>query len=102
MVTGATGHFFKVSRDIDDVTPKSHNTSIQVSLPADTIITSTHTDTLRIPGLPLSARQAHVFTNIDSNSLMSITQLCAHGCNAFFTDNAVTITLQDTVFLTDT
>jgi hypothetical protein len=48
------------------------------------------------------ASQAHVFTNLTSNSLLSITQLCGHGCNALFTDNAVTITLHDTVVLTDT
>jgi hypothetical protein len=102
MGTDATGHFFKVSRDLDDVTPTSHNTSIQVSLPDGAIITSTHMGNLRIPGLPLSARQAHVSPNLTSNSLMSIIQLCAHGYKALFTDTAINITLQDTMILTGT
>jgi hypothetical protein len=100
MDTGATGHFFKVSSDLDNVTATTSNTSIQVSLPDGTIIKSTHTGNLRIPGLPLSARQAHVFPNLAANSLLSIAQLCAHGCQAIFTDTAVTITLQDIVVLT--
>jgi hypothetical protein len=102
MDTGATGHFFKVSHDLNDVTPTSHNTIIQVSLPDGTITTSTHTGTLQIPGLPLSVHQTHIPPNLAFNSLMSTTQLCANGCNALFTDNAVVITLQDTVVLTGT
>jgi hypothetical protein len=34
--------------------------------------------------------------------MMSIAQLCAHGCNAIFTDTAITITLCDIVVLTGT
>jgi hypothetical protein len=100
MDTGATGHFFKVSNDLENVTATTSNNRIHVSLPDGTIIKSTHTGNLRIPGLPLSALQAHVFPHLAANSLLSIAQLCAHGCQAIFTDTAVTITLQDIVVLT--
>jgi hypothetical protein len=78
MDTGAAGHFFKVSRDLDDVTPTSPSTSIHFSLPNGDTITNTHTGNLRIPGLPLSARQSHVSPNLASNSLLLIVQMCAH------------------------
>jgi hypothetical protein len=96
MDTGATGHFFKVSTDLDNIVPTSKNTSITVSLPDGTIITiitSTHTCNRRIPNIPFSAGKSHVFPHLASHSLLSITQLCAHGCKAIFTNTAVTITL---------
>jgi hypothetical protein len=102
MDTGATGHFFKVSTDLDNIVPTSKNTSINASLPDGTIITSTHTGNLRIPNVPLSARKAHVFPHLASHSLISFSQLCAHGCKAIFTNTAVTITLEDTVIITGT
>jgi hypothetical protein len=102
MDTRATGHFFKVSTDLDNIMPTSENTRINVSLTDGTIITSTHTGNLSIPNIPLSARQAHVFPHLASHSLLSISQLCAHGCKAIFTDTAVTITLDDTVIITAT
>jgi hypothetical protein len=91
MDTGATGHFFKLSTDLDNIMPTSENTRINVSLPEGTIITTTHTDNLILAGIPLSARQ-----------LLSISQLCAHGCKAIFINTAVTITLDDTAIPTGT
>jgi hypothetical protein len=102
MDTGATGHFFKVSTDLDNIMPTSDNTRINVSLPDGTILTSTHTGNLRIPSIPISARQAHVSPHLASHSLLSISQLCAHGCKAIFTDTAVTIALDYTVIVTGT
>jgi hypothetical protein len=102
MDTGATGHFFKVSTDLDNILPTSENTRIHVSLLDGNIITRTHTGNLRIPSIPLSSQQAHVFPHLTSHSLLSISQLCAHGCKAIFTDTAVTITLDDTVIITGT
>jgi hypothetical protein len=53
--SGATGHFFKVSSNLLGL--KLATTSIAVSLPDGAHIRSTHTGTLPIPGLPLSAYQ---------------------------------------------
>jgi hypothetical protein len=102
MDTGATGHFFKVSTDLDNIMPTSENTRINVSLTDGTVITITHTGNLRIPNIPLSARQAHVSPHLVSHSLLSISQLCAHGCKAIFTDTTVTITFDNTVITTGT
>jgi hypothetical protein len=76
--------------------------SIAVALPDGATILSTHTGLLQIPGLPASARLAHIFPSLQSNSLLSIGQLCDHGCSSIFTNNAVTTTLHDLVVLTGT
>jgi hypothetical protein len=102
MDTGATGHFFKVSTDLDNIVSTSKNTSINVSLPDGTIITSTHTGNLRSRNIRVSARKAHVFPHLASHSLLSFAQLCAHGCKSIFTNTTVTITLEDTVIITGT
>jgi hypothetical protein len=102
MDTGATGHFFKVSTDLDNIVPTSKHTIINVFLPNGTIITSTHTGHLKIPNIPLSSRKAQVLPHLASHSLLSIAQLCAHGCKAMFTNTAITITLDNTVIITGT
>jgi hypothetical protein len=75
---------------------------IAVSLPDDAHIKSTHTGTFPVPGLPLSAFRAHIFPSLKSHSLLSIGQLCDHGCKAIFTHNGGIITLDGLVLLTGT
>jgi hypothetical protein len=77
-------------------------TSIAVSLPDGAHIKSTHTGMLPIPGLPSSACRVHVFPSLHSHSLLSIGQLCDHGCKSVFTNNCVTITLNGIILLTGT
>jgi hypothetical protein len=55
-----------------------------------------------IPGLPSSVCRSHVFPSLHSYSLLSIGQLCDHGCKTVFTNNCVAITLIDIVLLTGT
>jgi hypothetical protein len=98
--SGATGHFFKISSNLLGIKPTTNG--IAVSLPNGALIRSSHTGTLPIPGLPLSACRAHVFPSLQSHSLLSIRQLCDHGCKAVFTHNDVTITRNDLVLLTGT
>ena len=65
---------------------------LDVLLPSGTTITSSHQATLDIPTLvPLAACQCHLFPNLTSGSLISVGQLCDHGCIAQFTANAVDI-----------
>ena len=45
---------------------------------------ATHTAKLDIPHLPQDARKAHIFPQLASGSLLSIGQLCDHGCSAYF------------------
>jgi hypothetical protein len=98
--SGATGHFFKISSNLLGLKPTPN--SIAVSLPDGALIRSTHTGTLPVHGLPLSACRAHVFPSLQSHSLLSIGQLYNHGCKAVFTHNGITITRNDLVLLTGT
>jgi hypothetical protein len=43
-----------------------------------------------------------VFPSLHSHSLLSIGQLCDHGCKTVFTNNCVTVTRNDLVLLTGT
>jgi hypothetical protein len=49
-----------------------------VTLSDGTIIESTHTTMLALPGLPPSANQAHLFPNHFKHSLVSVGHLCDH------------------------
>jgi hypothetical protein len=56
---GATGHFFRISSNLLGIKPTTNG--IAVSLSDGAHIRSTHTGTLPVPDLPLSACRAHVF-----------------------------------------
>ena len=66
---------------------------LQVLLPSGTTITSTHRATLDLPHLPLAARQCHLFPDLTSGSLISVGQLCDHGCTATFSADSVSVDL---------
>ena len=90
--TGATAHFLQnpkleqnfihTSIPVSNLTPTS--SGIHVMLPNNETMQATHTATLNIPHLPIAARQAHIFPALASGSLLSIGQLCDHGCSAYF------------------
>jgi hypothetical protein len=87
--TAATSHFFEKPMDlvhtnmpIQNVIPAKHG--IKVLLPNNSILTSTHTANLTIPNLPPAAQTVHIFPKLASGSLLSIGQLCDHGCTATF------------------
>jgi hypothetical protein len=96
--SGATGHFFKIWSNLLGIKPTTNG--IAVSVPDGALIRSSHTGTLPVPGLPLSACRAQVFPSLQSHSLLSIGQLC--DCKAVFTHSKVTITRDDLVMLTGT
>ena len=54
-------------------------------------MTSIATLELDIPGLPSTARKAHVFSEIHK-PLLSIPQLCDAGCSVQFDETTVTVT----------
>jgi hypothetical protein len=98
--SGATGHFFKVSSNLIGLKPAT--TSIAVSLTDGAHIKSTHTGTLPITGLPLSACRAHMFPSLQSHSLLSIGQLYDHSFKAVFTNDCVTVTRNNILLLIGT
>jgi hypothetical protein len=64
---------------------------LQVFLADSSHITSTHEAKLDLPMLPRLACQAHLLPALQPNALLSIGQLCDHGCTAEFTSTAVII-----------
>ena len=68
---------------------------ITVQLPSGSTILSTHTTTIPLPDLPAMAGHAHVFPNFTYQSLISVSQLCDHGCEALFTADHMVIRKTD-------
>ena len=95
--TGTTGNFIALpdAAALLDITPVANG--ISVSLPNGQVIRSTHTATLNLPSLPLSARAAHIFPSL-TGSLLSIGMLTDAGLTAIYTADAVRI--QDAVGVT--
>jgi hypothetical protein len=77
-------------------------TPVIVHLPDGSTMTSTHTCSINLPGLPLAARKAHLFPALADHALLSVGQLCDHGCNVTFTSNDVTIALHQKTLFTGT
>ena len=104
--TGATHHFFSTSPTLQsnpiltDVHPT--NDPIDVLLPNHQHITSTHQANLNINNLPPSAKTVHVFPSLASGSLLSVGQLCDHGCTATFTSSSATISRNGHPIITGT
>ena len=62
-------------------------------------MTSTYVGELPIDSLPKEARQAHIFEALGKTSLLSLGQLCDHGCKALFDKDTCVITREHTVIL---
>ena len=90
--TGATGHFLDNTTINLQATPTSTtNSSIDVLLPNNETMQSTHTASLPIPSLPAAATKDHVFNSLASGSLLSVGKLSDHQCTAIFTADKVAI-----------
>ena len=63
---------------------------------------ATHTCELNIPHLPHAARQAHMFDELASGSLLSIGQLCDAGCTAWFDKKKLYIFYQGKIIMQGT
>jgi hypothetical protein len=70
-------------------------------MPNNNRIQATHTGSVHLPGnLPAQACQAHLFRELNTN-LLSIDQLCDHGCIApTFTKEKVTLTRDNQTIIT--
>lgn len=87
----------------------THNSSatpaaylITITLPNGCTITSTHTLTLNLPSPLLSIRQAHIFPDLTSGSLIFIGKLYDTGCQTTLTKSTVTVVDNNTTVLTST
>jgi hypothetical protein len=94
--TACSGHFLRFN------TPFSNRQlaikAIQVRLPDNSFIQSTHTCNIDISGLLPTATKAHIFKTF-AHVLLSIPVLADHGCTMSFTKDAVIVTLQDNIIL---
>ena len=95
--TGATGHFITSSAPYHN--KRVAQPGISVLLPDGSTLQSTHPASLHLPQLPANACQAHIFPHLASGSLISIGQLCNHGCKAVFDATTVTITHHNEIIL---
>ena len=64
---------------------------VTVSLPNGDRMTSSHTRTLNIPTLPPEACTQHLFPQMTTTGLLSIGQLCDHGCTATLSRHRIVI-----------
>ena len=96
--TGCTSHFFTPNARLINVRPVIQ--SLPVTTPNGAIINSSDVGELDLSNLPPAARIAHVFPDIASDSLLSISQLCDTGCTAFFTKDTAAIEFDGDTVLT--
>lgn len=95
--TGSTGHFLSITAPYTHERPAP--TPLIISLPDHTTRQSTHTADLTLPHLSTEACTAHIFPALGLMTLISIGQLCDHGCVATFDATTVTTTFHGiTVF----
>jgi hypothetical protein len=95
--SGCTGHFLQVDSPCLNKTPTSNG--LRVLLPDGSTIQATHTALPDIPNLPIAARQAHIFPQLEHNALILISQFCDHGCTALFTSTDVQILVNSTTII---
>jgi hypothetical protein len=87
--SGATGNF--LAFDAPCISKTKTLNPLSVTLSDGTIIQSTHTVILSLPGLPPSANKAHLFPSHFKHSLISVGHLYNHGCEVVFPAPIVTV-----------
>jgi hypothetical protein len=98
--TGSTAHYFGLRALLRN--KQLALLPMEVELPDQRLIRSTHTGMLPIQGLPPEAITAHLFKELGDTCLISMGQLCDYGCEAHFTETTVEITFQGKVILRGT
>ena len=93
--TGTSTHSVPVPSNDQTRTPCAPTT---VTLPDGTQLTSTYTVHLPIPELPAAATRAHVLPGFHQH-LLSVGQLCDHGCIAILDKQQVLIVLNDKIIV---
>ena len=96
--TGSFGHYLNPD-DAKYLVRIEDDTSVTVSLPNETTMTSSLTGALNIDTIPMEARKAHVFNELTSWSLLSLGVLCDAGCTANFSSDKLTVKIFDKVVL---
>jgi hypothetical protein len=87
--TGCRGHYLMMTSLCSNAKPTKNGAS--GLLPNGGTMQAIHAAELPIKALPYAVRQAHLFPALSSGALLSIGQLCDHGCPAIFNASAVNI-----------
>jgi hypothetical protein len=87
--TGCTGHFLQQTVPVYNKTPSAR--PLLVNLPDGTTMASSHSAQIHLPNVPHTAGMAHIFSSLNTASLISIGQLCDHNCTAVFTKTKVEV-----------
>ena len=96
--TRSTGHYFTVTTPLENLQRQQH--PVKITLPDESTIKSTHVGEILIPQIPRQARVAYHFPDLGKDtSLLSIGQLCDHGCEAHFSQHEVVITHNNHIIL---
>ena len=76
---------------------------IRVRLPDGNLISSSHVTNLSIPKVPTDATRAHILPSLQHQSLLSVGQLCDHGCIVTFSKRHAEVRNENnTIVLTGT
>ena len=94
---GTTGHFIQANSVC--MNQKVTNSPLSVSLTDGSKIQSKHTNILSLLTLLEPARRSHLFPELKSVSLQSVSQLCDKGCKVDFIDDQVSFTLGNQTIL---
>ena len=88
--SAASGHFIRPidAHVLDDVKEECGTT---VTLPDNDVICSSHSGQLPNVNLPRLATKASVLPQLASSSLISLPQLCDHGCQCLLTKDSLTV-----------
>ena len=99
--SAASGHFFRPD-DAHVLVDVEQECDVKVTLPDNDVIGSSHTGQLpNLPNLPLLATQASVLPRLASSSLVSLPQLCDHGCQCLLTKDKLTVVKNGKFILQD-
>ena len=99
--SAASGHFFRPD-DAHVLVDVEQECDVKVTLPDNDVIGSSHTGQLpNLPNLPLLATQASVLPRLASSSLVSLPQLCDHGCQCLLTKDKLTVVKNGNFILQD-
>ena len=80
--SGTTDHFISVQANVNNVRPTTN--AINVTIPNDDRMNSTHEYDIDWPLLPHRARGGHIIPALSQHSLLSVVKLCENGCKVTF------------------
>lgn len=87
--SGASGHYLLCTSPCRNKQPITNG--LEVKLPNNATLTSTHTAEIQLDGVPSGAMQAHIFPQL-GNALISVGQLCDYGCETSFNATECNVT----------